>query len=209
MRVQKERGAVMLESTYCILISIIMFFFLMSLGFFLYQNTVVSIVANDVAEEVSQTYKLRNVSDSSAVTPTDICGVGKYRYLFFSDSFNSKNEAKAASLANVRLTKSSLAKEDGGLSVNVETIVDDIGRRHYEVTVKQSYSFLLGDLLNFIGRTETQTIERTVYVESVDVLNYINTVKVKKYGIDKVKDNSAFLGLIDSAISLLQSIFDN
>ena len=112
-------------------------------------------------------------------------------------------------MANVRLTKSSLAKEDGGLSVNVETIVDDIGRRHYEVTVKQSYSFLLGDLLNFIGRTETQTIERTVYVESVDVLNYINTVKVTKYGIDKVKDNSAFLGLIDSAISLLQSIFDN
>ncbi len=209
MKIKDERGAVMLESTYCVLISILVLMFMMSFGFFLYQKTTVTIVTNEIAEEVTQTYKLRNVADSSSISSSDISGVGKYRYLFFADSFNSKNEAKATTLANVRLTKTSLAKQEENLSVDVETVVDDIGRRHYEVTVKQKYSFMLGDLLSVIGQRDVQTLEETVYVESVDVLNYVNTVKVTQYGINKVKDNSSVLGLIDSAISLLHSIFDD
>lgn len=209
MKIKDEHGAVMLESTYCILISIIVLMFMMSFGFFLYQKAMVTVVTNEIAEEVAQTYKLRNASDSSSVTPTDISGIGKYRYLFFASSFNSKNEAKAVSLANVRLTKTSLAEEDGTLYVDVETVVDDIGRRHYVVTLKQRYSFMLGDLLSFIGQADAQTLEATAYVESVDVLNYINTVKVTQYGINEIKGDSALLGLIDSCISLLHSIFDD
>lgn len=211
MKIKDERGAVMLESTYCILISIFVLMFMLSFGFFLYQKATVTIVANEIAEEVSQTYKLRNVTDSSSILPEDISGIGKYRYLFFSDDFNSKNEIKAITLANVRLTKTALAEEEGNLSVNVETVVDDIGRRHYEVTLKQKYSFLLGDLLSIIGQQDTQTIEKTVYVESVDVLNYVNTVKFTKYGLNKAKeaDFTGILKFVDSAISLLHSIFDN
>ena len=82
MKIKDERGAVLLESTYCILISIIVLMFMVSFGFFLYQNTVVTIVANEAAEEVSQTYKLRNVADSSSISSSDISGIGKYRYLF-------------------------------------------------------------------------------------------------------------------------------
>lgn len=207
--IKDEGGAVMLESTYCILVAILVLMFMVSFGFFLYQNAVVTIVANELAEEVSQTYKLRNVVDSSSLTASDISGIGKYRYLFFADSFNSKNEAKLKNLANIRLSKTSLAKKDGSITVNVETIVDDIGRRHYEVSVTQKYSFLLGDLLSFIGQKDTQTISRTIYVESSDVLSYVNTVKTTNYGLNELKDHSSVLGLVDSAISLLQSIFDN
>ena len=209
MKIRKERGSVMLESTYCILISVIVLMFIMSFGFFLYQHTVVTIVANEVAEEVAQTYKLRNVTDSSTVTSSDISDIGKYRYLFFSDSFNTKNEAKITTLANVRLTKTSLNEMDGRININVETVVDDIGRRHYEVTVSQRYTFLLGELLAFIGQSDSQIIERTSYVESPDVLNYVNTVKATQYGMDELSENVGFLGVIDSAISLLHSIFDH
>lgn len=209
MKIKDERGTVMLESTYCILVSIIVLMFMLSFGFFLYQNAVVTVVTNEVAEEVSQTYKLRNVADSSSITSSDISGIGKYRYLFFADDFNSKNEAKLNNLANVRLSKTSLAKEEGNITVDVETVVDDIGRRHYEVTVTQKYSFLLGDLLSVIGQSDVETLSRTVYVESSDVLNYVNTVKTTKYGLNELKDHSDLLGLVDSAISLLHSIFDN
>ena len=208
MKTKNEKGAVMLESTYCILISIIVIMFFMSFGFFLYQKTIVSIVANDIAEEIAQTYKLRNVEDDGMVLVTDISGIGKYRYFLFSDSFNSKNEIKGRNLGNVRLSKTSLAKKVGDLSVDVETVVDDIGRRHYEVTVKQRYSFLMGDLLELVGLEGIQTLEEKVYVESVDVLNYVNTVKTTKYGINEMKENSAALGLIDNVISLVQAIFD-
>lgn len=208
MKSGNERGAVMLEAVYCVLLIIIVFMFMMSFGFFLYQKTMISIVTNEIAEEVAQTYKLRNVTYNSTVTLSDISGVGKYRYLFFTSSFESKNKAKAYSFADMRLSKTSLAQEEGGLTVDIETVVDDIGRRHYEITVKQRYSFLLGDLLNFIGQSGMQELQATSYVESIDVLNYVNTVKVTKYGINKVKDNAPILKLFDSTISLLHSIFD-
>lgn len=50
MKIRDERGAVMLESTYCILISIIVLMFMLSFGFFLYQNAVVTIITNEAAE---------------------------------------------------------------------------------------------------------------------------------------------------------------
>ena len=202
-----QSGSIMLESTYCILGTIIVLIFFLSFGFFLYQRTMVRIVANEVAEEVAQTYKLRYVSDGSSLESSDISGIGKYRYLFFSDSFNEKNEVKIKNLTNIRLTKTSLAKKEGDLYAEVETVVDDIGRRHYVVTVRQKYSFLLGDLLSVIGQENVQELESVVYVESADVLNYINTVKMTKYGVNKLKDNESFLGAVD--ISLLKSIFDN
>lgn len=204
-----ERGAIVLESTYCILFAAIMLVFLISFGFLLYQNVVVTVVANEVAEEVSQTYKLRNVTDSSSVSEADVSSVGKYRYLFFADRFESKNETKAKNLANVRLSKTALAEDEGTVQVDVKAVVDDIGRRHYEVTVRQKYSFMLGKLLSFVGQQDVQTLEKTVYVESSDVLHYVNTVKMTQYGINKLKDNSSVLGVFDSAISLLHSIFDD
>lgn len=207
MKFKNERGAILLESTYCILISVFVLMFLISFGFFLYQKTTVTIVANEIAGEVSQTYKLRNVADSSLLSSSDISGIGKYRYWLFKNGFELKNKAKARNLADVRLTKTALAKKEEDLSVDIETVVDDIGRRHYEVTVRQKYSFLLGELLNLIGLKDVQTLETTVYVESVDVLSYINTVKVTKYGIDKAEEYSDILGIINSAISTLHSIF--
>lgn len=208
MKTKNEKGAVMLESTYCILISIIIIMFFQSFGFFLYQKTIVGIVANDIAEEIAQTYKLRNVEDDGVVLATDISGIGKYRYFLFSNSFNSKNEFKGRNIGDIRLSKTSLAKKVGNISVDVETVVDDIGRRHYEVTIKQQYAFLMGDLLELVGLEGIQTLEEKVYVESVDVLNYVNTVRTTKYGIDELKEHSTTLELIDNVISLLQAIFD-
>lgn len=49
MKIRDERGVVMLESTY-ILISIIVLMFMLSFGFFLYQNAVVTIITNEAAE---------------------------------------------------------------------------------------------------------------------------------------------------------------
>lgn len=208
-KMENEKGSIVLEASYCIFLSVILFMFVLSFGIFLYQKVMFGIVANEVAEEVASTYKLRYVADSSQVTMEEICDVGKYRFLFFSDRFLASNEAKASWLASVRLSGFSLAQKQGAISADIVQVADDIGRRHYEVTVRQAYSFLMGDLLGLIGLDRVQCFEKTVCVEGVDILNYVNTVKTTKYGIDKVKDNSAILGLIDSVIGLLHSIFDD
>lgn len=208
MIAKEEKGAIILESTYCILISTIVMFFLMSLSFYLYDQTLITIVANQTASEVAQTYKLRYVEDSSDLTAQDISGVGKYRYLFFNDSFETANRNKARSITNMRLADSSFAEEDGWADVTIETVKDDVGRRHYQVVVRQESHFLLGGLLSAFGINNINTLEATSYATSVDALSYVNTVKLTKYGCGKLSDN-AFVGMFDSAIQLLHSIFDD
>lgn len=206
MKTNDERGSIMLESTYCILAAVFLLMFLLSFGFFLYQKTVVTIVANQVAEEVSQTYKLRNVTDRSSVSSADAASVGKYRYLLFDGRFQARSQARAKTMADSRLSQTNLAKEENGLTVKVKPVVDDIGRRHYEVTVGRSYSFLLGDLLNILGIHDVEKIEKTVYVESSDVLNYVNTVKATKFGLSQPGELSNILGAMDTVISTIQAL---
>lgn len=206
MKMRSERGAVMLESTYCILLAIFVLMFMLSFGFRLYQEAVVGVVANEVAEEVVLNYKLKDIADKDSVKAKNLKDVGYFRYFLFTSRFETANESKGKALASTRLMETDLAKKEGALQVEIDTVVDDIGRRHYEVTVKQKFSFLLGDFLDVIGLKEKEYITSTVYVESVDVLNYANTVKTTQYALDKVTEESALFSLVDSAIKLIESI---
>ena len=207
-RKNDEQGTVMLESVFGIFVSIIIMAFLLSFGFYLYQQTVMDIVANETAEEVGQTYKLRNVNDCSEISLDDVTGVARYRYLLFATQYDKANETKGATLANVRLSKTSLAQSDSAPRVEIEKIGDDIGRMHYEVTLTQEYEFMLGDLLEFMGLQDAETMSTTVYVESVDISNYINTVKMVNYGLDKVTDAVPLLNMVNSVIKMMKSVYD-
>lgn len=203
----KERGAVMLEGVFGVCVSIIVMIFLLSFGFYLYQVTMVDIVANEIATEVVQTYKFKNVSDSSDISLNDVTSVGRYRYILFASQYDSANEAKGATLANVRLTKTTLAQTESMPTVQIEKVGDDVGRMHYEVTLSQEYSFLLGDVLSIVGLDASDTISATVYVEAVDVSNYINTVKMTNYGLSKFVSANPLLKTVDSVIKLMESVY--
>uniref|UniRef100_UPI0040569757 hypothetical protein n=1 Tax=Agathobacter sp. TaxID=2021311 RepID=UPI0040569757 len=209
MKVKEERGAIILESVYCIFVTLVVTFAIMSYGFFLYQNTLVTIVANEVAEEAALTYKFKNVTDASEIKKSDIGNVGMYRYLFSNSlSFRIKNQSKAKQIAEERLEKTSLAKEEGPLDVKLKIITDDIGRRHYEVTVRQKYTFMLGELLKIAGLGDSLKIERTAYAECLDASSYMNTIRIGKYAVGKAEDEVKILKTIDKAIDLLYTIMD-
>ena len=193
----KERGAVMLEGVFGVCVSIIVMIFLLSFGFYLYQVTMVDIVANEIATEVVQTYKFKNVSDSSDISLTDVTSVGRYRYILFASQYDSANEAKGATLAQTESMP----------TVQIEKVGDDVGRMHYEVTLSQEYSFLLGDVLSIVGLDASDTISATVYVEAVDVSNYINTVKMTNYGLSKFVSANPLLKTVDSVIKLMESVY--
>ena len=48
-KIDDESGVVMIEATYCIIACIIVLMFFMSFGFYLYQNSTMGIVANEIA----------------------------------------------------------------------------------------------------------------------------------------------------------------
>lgn len=203
MKFKDESGAIMLEATYCVILTMFVFLFMISFGFVLYQNCLVHIVANEAAAELSQTYKYREVSDSSAVSAEAVGSVGMYRFMFGNaGKLQQKNEQKLQTIASTRLMQTNLAQERGALRVSVERIPDDLGRYHLEITVSQKYGFLLGDFLALLGLDEAQQIESKVYVAGTDVLFYMNSVRATK-NVASMLDNS----IIGSVISAFQNLF--
>lgn len=204
----KENGTIMLEATFCILVCIVVIMLLLSTGFFLYQKVMISVVANEVAENVTQTYKLLSAEDSSDISLEDVENVCIYRYYFFSSIYRKSNEKKGRAYANIRLSKTSLAQDDGTIPVvTIEQVHDDIGRFHYEITVKQHYTFLWGELLEWIGIPGSQEMTATAYAEGVDIFHYVNTVKTYKYFSNKALQTS--LGkVLNSGVKVIKSIYN-
>lgn len=167
--------------------------FLLSFGFFLYQQVMVSIVTNEIAQNLARNYKIRDREYDSNLTTSAI-------------------EEQATKYAIKRLFGTSLAqapKVDSGVTVKIKTVTNDLGHMHYEVTVKQGYKFLLGELLEvFISQDGTQIIESTAYVESNDVSHYIKTVKNWKHMTNLIKENSKIIGTIDTVISIVETFVE-
>lgn len=206
--IEDNNGAVMIEGVFAIYACILVMVFLLSFGFYLYQKTAFRISANAIAEEAVQTYKYRKISDATKITVSDVVGVGKYRYLRHGSEFLSAKKSKMTTFATKRLSAAGgrLAEKEGSVTVTITPVRDDVGRYHYEVELKQKYSFLFGDLLKVVGLQRKETLEAKVYYVGTDTLYYVNTVKFLAFVTEKTE--TPILGVIDKTIGLIHSIFD-
>lgn len=207
-QMKNDRGTVMIEGVFGVMVSIIIMAFLLSFGFYLYQQAMIDIVANEIAEEVVMTYKFRSTYDCEDISLSDVQNIGRYRYLLFSGKYDSANEIKAKNLANARLSKTSLAQTNSAPIVKIEKVSNDVGRMHYEVTLTRTYKFMMGEILSLVGIADIETLSSTVYVEAVDVSNYINTVKMTNYGLEKFEGANPLLKTVSSVIKLMKSVYD-
>lgn len=207
MKEQREGGFIILESAVALMFCVFILIFMLSFSFMLYQHVVVKTVATEAAQSVAEVYKFRNLSEAKNITEQDIKKIGKYRYLFFGEDFKRKNLAKVKTFADARLTGTTLAQKSGGMTVTLEMENDDIGRRHLEVKVHQSYTFLLGTLLRYVGFEKTHPLEAKAAVNDQDILFYINQVKLTKYGINKLKEVSTIFSMFNEAIKFWHEVF--
>jgi hypothetical protein len=201
---RNESGAIMLEATFCLIACIVVILMVMSFGFIVYQRAMMGIVANQVAEEVAVTYKLRTVTDSSDVSESDVVGVGKYRYFLYSQDFVDANYTKLSILAQTRLTKTSLANDEGGFDVSIERRADDVGRAHYTIVVTNKYSYLFEGIFSTLNIDAANTLNATSYVADTDILSYVNTKNTTDYIISK----NPVSDLLDSVIGLVNTVIN-
>ena len=202
-----QKGTIVLESVFAVIVCIIVLMFFISFGFYLYQKALVSIVANEVAETVAVTYKYKDLNDMSSVSKADIRGVESYRYIFGAGKLKSKAKEKAKTKAEAHLSATSLAQRKGSLVVTVERESESFGRAHYKVEVMQPYNFLWGKLLSGVGIDANKPLKATSYSESIDVLAYANSVKFTKYITEKAKD-FPITGAADSLVGMAKSVLD-
>jgi len=208
-RAADEDGTIMIESTYCMLATLIVLIFIMGLGFIYYQKVMFAIACDQVAEEVVQTYKLKEVTHNVEVTQEDIGNdkLGYYRYFWGTIQDASKDHLET--LANERLAQTSFALDGGKATVDIEPSLDDIGRRHYKVTITKPYKYLFSNFFNgtiFSALHIDDTMSCTVYVEGTDISHVTNMVELTLYGM-RVVSKADFIDLISSFCSLFNRIW--
>ena len=203
---RNESGMILLEAVFCMIIVVIVMLMILGLGFAVYQHAVVEIVANETAEEVSKTYKLRNSPSSSDINDIDVTTPSMYRYVFSEKKYTSKAVSRAKQFAEERIGLTNLAEKKNDMNISVEVIKDSVGRRHYKVTVSQKYGFLAGKLLQSIGLWEEKTISCTVYSVGVDISHHENAIRNYQYIVSELKEHSKFIDSVDAIYSLIHNV---
>jgi len=206
-----KSGEIMIESTIIVLMTTLILIFLVSLGFLLYQKSIINTIANETAAEVAQTYKYNEILDSDISTKQQMldtaASIKKYRYVFSWGALEADNTEKAASYSIGRLSKTSFAAVQSGPTAEIKTTQSNIGRRYVEVTIEAKYSIFWGGALKAFGMEDAYVLKSTAYAECNDISNYYNMVKFTKYAAAKTGD-TAFGAAVNSMMGLFATLFN-
>ena len=202
---KKESGAIILEGALCIFATMFILVLIYAMGFLIYQRAMMSIVANQVAEEIAVTCKFPNAMDASSITREDVVGLGLFRYSPFGDYGVFAGEFKATKLASDRLALTSLAIDKGGFDVQVVHFPDDMGRGHYEVTVQNKYATLWGDIWGYTG--SSPFIVKSYAVET-DMVSYTDTISTTKSLVTIATRNEKVLKAINKFVGAIDKLVD-
>lgn len=197
---KEERGSMMIDGMIAMLITIMILVFLMSLGFLLYQQWMVSNVANDTATRLAQRYPYTSADIITGQTALeDMNGLPLYRYL--GSRLERENGARGESFALDTLAMAGLATPVRNPEIDVKECYDSLGRRHVEVHITAEYEVPLGGALQYFGMDQTVTYQATGRAVCMDMLEYINSVEA----VDSISTTLGADGAVDGAVDGLMT----
>lgn len=205
--VQKEdNGSLMLDGMIAMLLTMVLLVFLMGFGFLLYQQWVVSSVADDTASRIAQSYAYPNTDPVIGYLNVDIIrSAPLFRYNISGNT--QKNANKAEKYAAWSLNGSSLAYPVSEPEIQVREVYDGLARRHIEVAIQAEYEIPFGGALEYFGLKKTVTYRAVGSGVCVDILDYVNTVDTFKALTDQTFGSEA-LDAANSVLSMVHKIIE-
>lgn len=175
MKSKRESGEVVVEASIVVTLVMIIITIMMYVGMILYQQTLVSVMANQTASNIAQVYS-NNLKDpfSGYVDPDKV-----YQSITYSnmktDAYMSVVEQKANVFAQYRL-KSSRILANGNTSVEVQVVKkpNELLKSQIVVTIRDHYDVPLVGMFGTSGLVEFASSGRA---DCVDVLEYVNGVE--------------------------------
>ena len=169
-----ERGEVVVEASIIVTLSMLVITIMLYVGMILYQQTLVSVMANQTASNLAQVYS-NNLKDPFAgyIEPEKV-----YQSITYSnmktDAYVQVLEQKANIFAQYRL-KSSRILAEGTTSVEVELVKkpNEILKSQLVVTINDKYDM---PLVSMFGANSIVEFSSTGRADCVDILEYINGV---------------------------------
>ncbi len=173
MKRKTESGEMVVEASIVVTIVVVFVAVFVYLGMILYQRTMLSVVANQTAENIAEVYS-NNIKDPF----TGFLGEDE---LYQTVTYNSmKNDAyieviekKATTLAKYRLESYRILDNDAEPEVEVQLIrkPNEILKSQIEVSIKDAYELPFVGFFNAIGLFDMSVTGRA---DCFDVLEYIN-----------------------------------
>lgn len=175
MKSKRESGEVVVEASIVVTLVMIIVTIMMYVGMILYQQTLVSVMANQTAANIAQVYS-NNLKDpfSGYVDPDRV-----YQSITYSnmktDAYMSVVEQKANIFAQYRL-KSSRILANGNTSVEVQIVKkpNELLKSQIIVTIRDHYDIPLVGIFGTSGLVEFASSGRA---DCVDILEYIHGVE--------------------------------
>lgn len=201
MKQNRESGEVVVEASIVVTIVVIFISVFLYIGMILYQQSLVSIMANQTASNIAQVYSnsikdpFTGYVDSDSVYQSITYGSMK------NDAYVDVLTQKANTLAYYRL-KSSRILTNGNPNVEVDIVKkpNDLLKSQIVVTIRDKYQLPLVSFFGVDNEIEFSAIGRA---DCVDILEYLN-------GVEAIGDpeNSSVAYLPGSDTCLVQ-FFDN
>jgi len=175
MKSKRESGLVVVEAAIIVTLVMIILTIMLYVGMVLYQQTLVSVMANQTAANIAQVYS-NNLKDpfTGYVDPDRI-----YQSITYSnmktDAYMAVVEQKASVFAQYRL-KSSRILTDGNTAVEVDVVKkpNELLKSQVVVTVRDHYDV---PLVGFFGANGLMEFAASGRADCVDILDYINGVE--------------------------------
>lgn len=175
MKNKKESGEVVVEASIVVTLVMIVITIMLYVGMILYQQTLVSVMANQTASNIAQVYS-NNLKDpfTGYVDPDRVYQTITYSNMK-TDAYMDVIEQKANVFAKYRL-KSSRILATGNTSVEIDIVKkpNELLKSQIVVTIRDSYDIPLVGMFGTDGLVEFGSIGRA---DCVDIIEYINGVE--------------------------------
>ncbi len=190
-RFKSEDGQTAVEASFVVPVVIMVIFILMYLGFMLYQETLITVVANETAQTISQVYSTPEKDPFIGYAePVGLSKTKLYRgirqtfgkIVGASDTVDGKNQVKADWFARYRLISKRLFMESEGFVVDVafERRDGSVLQRDVVVTIKVTYELpflrffgIQNTKKQFVGVGRAQCLDLLDYVSVISLINNV------------------------------------
>ncbi len=175
MKNKNDRGELVVEASIIVTLVMIVITIMLYVGMVLYQQTLISVTANQTASNIAQVYS-NNLKDpfTGYVAPDRV-----YQSITYSnmktDAYMEVVEQKANVFSKYRL-KSSRILANGNTSVEVDIVKkpNELLKSQIVVTIHDSYDIPLVGMFGIDGLVQFEASGRA---DCVDILEYINGVE--------------------------------
>lgn len=208
-KISNEKGEIMLESTFIMIMTLMVLIAMISVGFLFYQQAMLNTVATELATEIASNYKITEQEIGSTDVNVDtLKNIKLYRTSVSMTSMKVLHKQRAEEYLPERVKLSTLGFNEKDPKIeNFNVEVDNVGRMHTEITISLECDILFGGALKYFGIIDsTPKFTATGRAECLDLTGYSGHVQFLNYVKSKMESDG---GVINDILEKVVKVINN